>query len=470
MERLNEGVGGIVLLVDMSGVLSGLATDGDVRRALLSGHDTQSPALDFMVRSFTSGHINDDRAKNLSRLSATVRHLPLLDNAGKPGDMLAWTELWRMPLVQPSLAGNETRYVSDCLSSGWVSSQGSYINRFEEAFSDFMGDGLAMCTSSGTTALHLALLGLEIGPGDEVIVPDLTFGATANAVVHAGAEPVFVDIDRETWTIAPAEIESAITERTKAVIPVHLYGHPCDMDPLMETCRRHNIKVIEDCAESLGAEYKGKKAGTFGDVSCFSFYANKVITTGEGGMVWCRDKKLHQRMGMFRDHGMSKEKRYWHEVAGHNYRMTNMQAAIGLAQVEQIHRFLKRRDELSQRYMQRLTGLPCIELPPHKDWAKTICWLFTLLVDTELLGLNLDTLINKLSEHGVETRNIFFPLHDQPAFRNYRALPTSISAEISYRGISLPTSNDMTVDDVDTVCDAFESVLKTSQAFARSNK
>lgn len=468
LERLNEGVGGIVLITNDDGVLAGLATDGDVRRAILSGADMDTPASEVMQKSFTVGLAQADRTQNLKLMSETVRHLPLVDEIGRPVDMLAWTDLWRMPLVQPSLGGNESRYVSDCLSSGWVSSQGAYISKFEDAFTEYMGGGLSRCTSSGTTALHLALLGLEIGHGDEVIVPDLTFGATANAVIHAGAEPVFVDVDPITWTIDPNQVTEAITEKTKAVVAVHLYGHPCEMQNLMDVCRTHKLKVIEDCAESLGAEYKNKKVGLFGDVSCFSFFANKIITTGEGGMLWCRDKSVFARISEFRDHGMSKERRYWHNVPGYNYRMTNIQAAVGLAQIEQIDRFLETRKRIAERYSYHLSKIEGFVCPPDLNWAAPICWLYTLQIDEDKLGFDMKMLTYRLLERGIETRNVFYPLHGQPAFNSYRHLESPNAEAISSKGISLPTSNDMTVKDVDMVCDALSSVVSTSTAIART--
>lgn len=453
-------------MVDDQSVLKGIATDGDVRRAILSGVEMDAPVFDFMQPAYTVGSIHADRTQNLSLMSETVRHLPIIDEDGRPVDILAWTDLWRMPLVQPSLGGNETKYVSDCLSTGWVSSQGAYISKFESAFTDFMGSGLSRCTSSCTTALHLALLGLGIGPGDEVIVPDLTFGATANAVIHAGAEPVFVDVDPHTWTINPDQVEAAISDRTKAVIPVHLYGHPCDMDRLIEICRRYDLKMIEDCAEALGAEYKGRKVGLFGDVSCFSFFANKIITTGEGGMIWCRDPAVFERIGEYRDHGMSKSRRYWHNVPGYNYRMTNIQAAVGLAQIEQIERFLQTREKISDRYSHHLEHLDGIRLRPTADWAKAICWLYTVQVGAKTLGADLETLTSRLLDRGIETRNVFHPLHAQPAFNMYRAMENPVAAKISSCGLSLPTSNDMTEKDVDVVCEAFASVVGTSAIMA----
>lgn len=463
MARLNEGVGGVVLLVDESGALKGVATDGDLRRAILAGKTLETTAGDFMSRAFTSGRADADPTANLGLLSATIRHLPILDATGKPVDLLTWADMWRMPLVQPSLGGNEAKYVNDCLATGWISSQGPYIDKFQNAFAAYMGSGHALCTSSGTTALHLALAALGIGPGDEVVVPDLTFGATANVVIHAGATPVFVDVDPNTWCMSPAAFEKAVTPRTKAVIPVHLYGHPCDMDAILAIARQHNLKVIEDCAEALGAEYKGKRVGLLGDVGCFSFFANKVITTGEGGMAVTADRELAAKMAVLRDHGMAKDRRYWHLYAGFNYRMTNLQAAVGLAQMERIDAFLERRTNLVACYNAHLAGFEGLHLPIQAPDTRNIYWLYTIAVRPERLGMDREQLAQKLAERGIETRPVFFVLHPQPAYVNAIKHPCPVSESISKRGMSLPMGNDMTVDDVSRVCDALVGILRTQR-------
>jgi perosamine synthetase len=464
MARLNDAVGGVVLLTDDRGVLKGVATDGDVRRAILAGKPLETPADAFMSRSFTSGSAAADPTVNLARLNDRIRHLPILDQEGRPVDLLTWADMWRLPLVQPSFGGNEAKYVSDCLATGWISSQGPYIDKFQAAFAAYMGGGYALSASSGTTALHLALTALGIGPGDEVIVPDLTFGATANVVIHAGATPVFVDIDPVTWCIDPKEIAKAITPRTKAVIPVHLYGHPCDMDPIMDLARTHNLKVIEDCAEALGAEYKGRKVGLIGHVGAFSFFANKVITTGEGGMVVTNDKDLHAKMAVLRDHGMAKDRRYWHIYAGFNYRMTNMQAAVGLAQMERVEDFLKRRVNLASYYNAHLSGFESLQLPAQASWARNIYWLYTIAVRPEHLGMDREHLAAKLQDSGIETRPAFFVLHPQPAYEKSIKHPCPVSEDISARGLCLPTGNEMTLADVDRVCEALVDVLRTQMA------
>ncbi|MDZ4700573.1 MAG: aminotransferase class I/II-fold pyridoxal phosphate-dependent enzyme [Rhodothermales bacterium] len=452
LRALNRGIFGVVFVVDDEGVMVGLFTDGDVRRALLAGATLDEPIERYMNRTFAAGSAGAARADNLKLLNERVRHLPLLNERGQPVDLISWAEMWRLPVTQPALGGNELKYVSDCIATNWISSQGEYVNRFQETFRAYVGSEHALCTSSGTTALHLALVALGVGPGDEVIVPNLTFGASANAVIHAGAIPVFADVDPDTWTLSAAGVREALSVRTRAIMPVHLYGHPCDMDPIMDLARRHNLFVVEDCAEALGAEYKGRQVGTFGDVGCFSFFANKVITTGEGGMVTTNRRSLHEKMAILRDHGMEKSRRYWHLYAGFNYRMTNIQAAIGLAQMERVDAFLAKRLEIVDRYNRGLGDLPGIILPPEAPWARNIFWLYSILIDESVLGLDRDTLRSVLAEHGIETRNFFCPLHDQPAYIPYAHGDFPVTASLAARGMNLPTSNDLSLEDVDRVC------------------
>jgi perosamine synthetase len=332
------------------------------------------------------------------------------------------------------------------------------VTSFEEAFRNYIGSDFALCVSSGTTALHLALAALEIGAGDEVIMPDLTFAATANVVIHLGGVPVLADVNRETWTVEPDEIERKITARTRAIMPVHLYGHPCDMAPILEIAARYGLKVIEDCAESLGARYNGRQTGTMGDVGCFSFFANKVITTGEGGMVTTSDAALHRKMAILRDHGMSKEKRYWHLYPGYNYRMTNLQAAIGLAQMERIGDFLEHRAHVVARYNEHLGRLAGILLPPCAPWAYNIYWLYSIVIDEAEAGITRDELAAKLAERGIETRPFFYPVHVQPPYLEYAKGDFPVTDWLSGRGLSLPTANDIRLEDVERVCGAIEEI------------
>lgn len=458
LQRLNEGVYGAVFLVDIRQRVLGMLTDGDVRRALLRGAELSEPAASYMNRDFVRGRSDAPHAENVGKLSERIRHVPLLDESGRLVDMLSWAAMLRIPLMQPALGGNELAYVSDCVTTGWISSQGEYVQRFESAFSRFLGGSHSLAVSSGTAALHLALKALDIGPGDEVIVPDLTFAATVNVVLHCGATPVLVDVDKNTWNMDTGQVERSITERTRAIMPVHLYGHPCDMDQINAIAHRHDLRVVEDCAEAQGARYRGKLVGTLGDIGCFSFFSNKVITTGEGGMVVSADAKIADRLRLLRDHGMRKGRHYWHEVAGFNYRMTNLQAAVGVAQMERIEKFINRRREIGERYISRLGTIPGLTMPPRQAWGETIYWIFSMLVSQELTGVSRDELVSELTKRGIETRPFFYPLHVQPPY--HRDGSFAISTRLSAQGISLPSGNEISNQEIDRVCSAVSSIVE----------
>jgi perosamine synthetase len=352
-----------------------------------------------------------------------------------------------IPVAEPDLRGNERKYVLDCLDSNWISSLGKYIPLFEQKFSSYCGSGCGVSVANGTVALHLALAALGIGKGDEVLVPDLTFVATPNAVAYTGAKPVFVDADPKIWNIAPEKIEAAITSKTKAIIPVHLYGHPCDMEPIMKIAEEHSLFVIEDAAEAHGAEYRGKKVGSIGDVGCFSFYGNKILTTGEGGMCITSDEKLAERMRFLKDHGMAK-RRYYHPEIGFNYRMTNIQAAIGLAQLERIDEIIAIKRSHAKLYEKYLNGCKGITLQPQMSWAKTVYWLHSILVEPDFRS-NRDMLMQQLSAEGIDSRPFFVSMHDLPM---YKQPGFPVSSELSLKGINLPSSNRLTEDDIKRIC------------------
>ena len=338
-----------------------------------------------------------------------------------------------IPLIKPYLGKNARTYVDECFDSHWISSRGHFIPDFESAFANFAGTKHAVAVSNGTVALHLALIALGIGSGDEVIVPDLTFAATVNSVLHAGAVPVIVDVEPHSWNICPDRIREAITPRTKAIIPVHLYGYPCNMEAIMDISREFGLKVIEDAAEAHGAEFGGKRVGGFGDVGTFSFYGNKIITTGEGGMCVTNDSNVYDRMQLLRDHGMNRTDRYKYDVVGYNYRMTNPQAALGLAQIEEIDSILAARETIEQWYTDRLREYAGVTLRDPTAEYKSVNWLFTCLTR------NRDALISRLAENGIETRPMFFPLHTMDIYKKYAPKECAISIGLSSRGISLPT-------------------------------
>ena len=349
-------------------------------------------------------------------------------------------------IARPNLAGNELKYVTDCLESGWISSAGQYVDRFEQAFATVAGSSFAASCSNGTVALHLALLALGVGPGDEVIVPTLTYVASANAVVYCGAQPVFVDVDSDTMNISPRAVEQAITPKTKAVMAVHLYGHPAPMDELRAICEPRGIKLIEDAAEAHGAKIGDRLVGSIGDIATFSFFGNKIITTGEGGMVTTNDAQLDSVVRQLKGQGQDPERRYWFPMVGYNYRMTNVCAAIGLAQTESFEQHLADRRRVGDAYDRHLDGLRhVLTLPTTRPGYTNVRWLYTVvLIDG---SRSRDALMEALAEDGIESRPVFYPMHQLPPYRD--AVGRFPEAErLAAHGISLPTHGHLTEDDI----------------------
>jgi len=363
-----------------------------------------------------------------------------------------------IPVAAPMLIGNEKAYVMDCLKSTWISSSGKYIERFEAAFADFCEVKYAISCCNGTVALHLALMALDVGPGDEVIVPTLTFVATANAVTYCGARPIFVDSEPETWNLNPALLEEKITPLTKGIIVVHLYGHPVDMEPVLDIAQRHGLFVIEDAAEAHGAEYKGQRVGSIGNIGTFSFYGNKIITTGEGGMVVTNDDALAKKVRQLKGQGMDPNRRYWFPMIGYNYRMTNIAAAIGLAQLEKAEWHIQCRLEIAAWYREQLRDTPGVVWQFEKEWARHVHWMFTIVLDDDLLSR--DEVMAHLQERGIESRPVFYPMHTLPPYRNSSHRDSfPIAERIARRGISLPTWAGLTCEDVRYVCDSLLECL-----------
>lgn len=356
---------------------------------------------------------------------------------------------YKIPVAEPDIGEGELKNVIEAVKSGWVSSKGPFMEEFEKKFSSYIGVKYGIATSNGTAALHLALTALRIEHEDEVIVPALTFASVANAVLYTGAKPVFVDSHPDYWCINPSKLEEKITKKTKAVMPVHLYGNPCDMNPIMKIAKDYDLYVIEDCAEAHGAEYKDRKVGTFGDVACFSFYGNKIITTGEGGMCLTSNEDLAQKMRVLRDHGMDIKRRYWHEVVGFNYRMTNLQAALGVAQLGKIDSFIERKRKTAKIYESFLKNVQGVALHPEMPWAKNVYWLYSILIDGKSYGISRDELMNKLAENGVETRRFFYPMHLMPPYKRYAVnCHFPITEKLSSSGINLPSSVKLTEKDI----------------------
>lgn len=346
-------------------------------------------------------------------------------------------EMKYIPIAEPQLGEKERNNLLSAFDSTWISSMGEYIAKFENRFSSYIGRKHGVSTSNGTAALHLAMLALGVGRGDEVIVPDITFAATINAVLYVGATPVIVDIEKDGWCIDPEEIERALTAKTKAVIPVHIYGQPCNMERIMGIAKEHDLYVIEDCAEAHGAKYDGKLVGSFGDVGCFSFFGNKIITTGEGGMCLTDIGELDERMRLLRDHGMNKRYKYYHEAVGFNYRMTNLQASIGVAQMDDIDNKLKWRRELERKYKEALGGIPEVHFQRDDlDKREKVTWLVTAYVDDGSLR---DKILDSFSEHKIDARPYFVPLSHMDIYKDY-VFSNTVSGEVAKLGLNLPTS------------------------------
>jgi perosamine synthetase len=367
-----------------------------------------------------------------------------------------------IPIAEPLLGEAELKNVIEAVQSGWISSRGKFILQFEERFANYCGVKFGIATSNGTTALHLALAALGICKDDEVIVPTLTFIATANVVTYTGAKPVFAECHPDYLGIDPNKIEEKITSKTKAIIPVHLYGHPCDMDLINNIAQAHNLWVVEDAAEAHGAEYKGKRVGSFSDIACFSFYGNKIITTGEGGMCVTNNQELAQKLRILRDHGKNPNKTYWHDVIGFNYRMTNLQAAVGVAQLEKIDTLIKKKRQVAEWYSEALEELQKdakIILPLEMPWAKNVYWMYSILLSHKL-GITRDELTAELNERGIETRPLFYPLHVMPPYQNNGHFP--IAEDISKRGLNLPSGFNLQKTEINEICDYISTLCKSS--------
>ncbi|QQL50837.1 aminotransferase class I/II-fold pyridoxal phosphate-dependent enzyme [Mucilaginibacter ginkgonis] len=460
LEGLNTTGLGILFVTDNNNILSGIITDGDIRRALLAGKELSSAIKDVMNLDYTSLPVDTDNSVILDAITNKVKIIPLVDVAGKLVDYASINKIRRISVASPLLNGNELAYVTDCIKSSWISSQGKYVREFEKIFTDYHGGMPALAVSNGTVALHLALDALGITKGDEVLVADLTFAASVNSIIYTGATPVLIDIEPDTWNIDLTKAEEKVTANTKAIMPVHLYGHPCDMDAVAAFAKKYNLLVIEDCAEALGSFYNGKPVGVFGDVSTYSFYGNKTITTGEGGMVVFKDSAIAERAAMLRDHGMQKTKRYWHAEVGYNYRLTNIQAAIGVAQFEKIDEFLAAKRHIAKTYNQTLARSPYFQIPAEKENTVNSYWLYTFLVN-ESAPFKREELMEYLNNTGVETRPVFFPMHQMPPYLNFgKPEDLKVSIHVSECGMSLPSSVNLTDIELNHICNSINEFVK----------
>jgi perosamine synthetase len=359
-----------------------------------------------------------------------------------------------IPIAEPVLGEEELQNIIDAVKSSWISSMGRFISEFENGFAEYCRVKYGVAVSNGTAALHLALKALGIERGDEVIIPALTFVATANTVTYCNAKPVFVDSHPDYWCIDPEKIEERINKNTRAIMPVHIYGHPCDMDAIVDIAEDYDLYVIEDAAEAHGAEYKGRKTGSRGNVGCFSFYGNKIITTGEGGMCVTSDEELAEKLRLLRDHAMSEEKIYRHDMVGFNYRMTNLQAAIGVAQIKKLEGFIEKKRKIAEEYKEGLKELQedgLVKLHPEMPWAKCVYWMYSLLLEDR------DKVMKELAESGIDTRPFFYPMHFLPPYKSNEAFV--VAEKLSKMGINLPSSAALKKSDINRIVQAVSEAL-----------
>lgn len=366
-----------------------------------------------------------------------------------------------LPVTEPDLAGNEKKYVNEALDEGWISSNGRFIDRFEREFAEYCGTEHAVACCNGTVALHVLLLALGIGPGDEVLVPSFTYVASANSVAYTGATPILVESEAQHWNLDPKRLEEAITPRTRAIMVVHLYGHPTDMAAVEEVARRHDLLVVEDAAEAHGARVAGRTVGSFGVGATFSFYGNKIITTGEGGMITTHNRELAAKVRLLRGQGMDPQRRYWFPIVGYNYRMTNLAAALGCAQMERVETFIARRRELASWYHDSLAPAAeslGMQLAGEAPGTRNVHWLASLRVPAQ----KRDGLMRHLLAQGIDSRPFFPPLHTLPIYSDVRYhgnRDLGVAEELGATGLNLPTFGAMTRADVDRVANAIVQYL-----------
>lgn len=354
---------------------------------------------------------------------------------------------FKYPVYQPSLSNKEKENVLECLNSTWISSKGKFITQFENSFSEYIGIKYSAAVCNGTVAIHVALLALGIGKGDEVIVPSFTYIASVNAIKYTGAKPVFAESDFETWQLDPKKIEEKITTRTKAIMAVHLYGQPCEMDSIKAIAEKHNLFIIEDCAEAFGSLYKGKHVGTIGEIATFSFFGNKTITTGEGGMVVTNDQSLIEKVIHLKGQGLAKNREYYHDIIGYNYRMTNICAAIGSAQLERADELIEKKIQIAKWYEEKLKNTPVVFHSEVGD-VKHSFWMVSILFKD---SIEREKVREHLKKNGIETRPTFHPVHLMPMyFKEGFSLP--VAEELGNRGINLPSYPDLNENDVNFIC------------------
>lgn len=439
MIRINKNATGSIFITKKKKIL-GIVTDGDIRRYLIKNQSLEVEIKFLMNKNFI--FINSFETKNnifkiTEKFKHKIRVFPVINKNKEIVDFIFDKKIHKIPIYKPNLEGNEKKYLLECISNNWISSGGYFVLRFEKKFSDIHSGIKSLAVSSGTTAIHLALVSLGIGKGDEVIVPNLTFAAVINAVLYTGATPVIVDVDKHKWTIDCAEIKKNISKKTKAIIPVHIFGNPCHIERINKIAKKNKIFVIEDCAEAIGSKYKKNKVGITSDCAIFSFFGNKTITTGEGGMILFKKPKIYEIAKKLRDHGMSEKEKYYHERIGYNYRMTNMQAAIGLAQLERLNVIVKKKLSIAKAYKKLLNKSENLNFQEEEKNSLNSFWAVAVQINKH--EFNFKKCKEELNNKGIEIRNFFYPLNQQKIYKKFAKKKNYVTDNFVEKGILLPT-------------------------------
>jgi perosamine synthetase len=464
MEQINKTGLRIVLIVDENKKLLGVAVDGDIRRALLSGKNLSSPIKNIMTQNPITASEGALATKLLEiMLEKNIQEIPIINTEGRVVDLALLRELKSIPLSSPDITYKEIEIINQVLSTPTLSI-GPKVKEFEEKLANFIGTKYAIAVNSGTSGLHLCVRSLDIKDGDEVITTPFSFIASSNCVLFERAKPVFVDIGENTLCIDPEKIEKAITKKTKAILPVHIFGYPSEMDKIMEIAKRYNLAIIEDACEAFGSEYNGRKVGTFGNCAVFSFYPNKPITTGEGGAIVTNDEKIAKLCQSLRNQGRE-ENGSWlcHKHLGYNYRMSELNASLGVIQMERIEEILNKRQRVAELYNQRLSEIKGVKIPYTGPNVKISWFVYVIRIDPEKFsGEDRDVIIRKLENRGINCRNYFPPIHLEPFYTEmfgYKRGDFPVTERVSNSTISLPFHNNLTEGEIEYICDSLKIIL-----------
>ncbi len=466
MERINETGLRVILVVDNNKKLLGIVTDGDIRRAILSRKGDSTLLKDIMIPNPIIAQENSPATEILeTMLKEGIQEIPIVDGAGIVVNIALLSELKTIPLSSPDITHKEVEVINHVLTTPFLSI-GPEIKKFEQLVANYIGVKYAVAVNSGTSGLHLCIRSLDIKDGDEVITTPFSFIASSNCALFERAKPVFVDIDEKTLNIDVSKIEEKITSRTKAILPVHVFGQPCEMDKIMEIAKKYNLAIIEDACEAIGAEYKGRKAGTFGDAGVFAFYPNKQITTAEGGMIVTNNEKIAKLCQSMRNQGRDENSNSLrHEILGYNYRMIEMSAALGVAQMERIDEILNKRRAVADLYTQKLKKIEGIKVPYIAPDVKMSWFVYVIRLDENIfLSGDRDRIMQKLREKGISCKSYFPPIHLEPFYVSmfgYRKGNFPIAESVANSTIALPFYNNITEMQIDYICEELEATIKT---------